>query len=125
MDGLKFRVKSEELKAHLAKRAEYHRTRAADKTAELGPLKEAMERIKQSGNPVSSAAYLMNVSNFKGLSNRGTYNVDPDAPVEALEADIKNHASKGHRFAFMSEHLFDGDYTLTSLELVELEFVTH
>jgi hypothetical protein len=46
IEGFKLKITSSELRYHCGARAEYHRSRAKQKTDELPKVKEAMEAIK-------------------------------------------------------------------------------
>ena len=110
--GLRFLSTSEELKNRLVARAKYHDERAAEKEAELPNLRETLGRIKAT-KPTTS------VSN-KTMSN---YQLDPDAPIEELEKDIKNHRNSGASFQYMADHLFSEDYDLEENDLIRLEIL--
>lgn len=112
IEGLKIRVRSDELKLHCAARAKYHETRANEKEAKLPELRRSLETIRETTSP-------------QGVSNmfKGSYHIDTSDPVEDLEHDIRDHRNKSLVFTFFAEHFFDDDYCLKEDDLVRLEIL--
>lgn len=116
IEGLKIRVTSKELNAHMTARADYHATRADTKEHELPGIKDAMAKLKSGLNPEAVA-----VMNKTGMSSG--YNLDPEGTVEALERDIRDHRNKALAFRYLGDHLFDEDYNLSEADLKRLEIL--
>ncbi len=117
IDGLRIKVGHEELADHLRERADYHRKRAADKTAKLPKLKEAMEELKAANNTTGQSAGQM--SKF----SNAIYSSDPDSVVEKLEQDIKYHKNTALVFDYFASHLFPDVYNLAEADLKRLQIL--
>lgn len=114
VEGLRFRVKAEELRTHCAAKALYHSERAADKLKAMPELLKSMEVINESIVAKQSAAR---------FSNKSSYAFDSESPAEELDKDIKKHQAKTAMFQWYAEHIFDGEYSLVAAELATLELV--
>lgn len=109
MKGVTIKIGTIELKALLLARAEYHRGRYAEKSAELPKLQEAVKVL----NP-----------QVRTVSVKSNYNADQDSFIEGLEKDIRIHDAKVRRFTFIAEHLaMDSDYELSLQDAEALELV--
>lgn len=117
INGLQFKISSEELVEHCQIRARYHTSRAEEKSKELPALKEAMDRIKNAGLAAPQELARMN----KMSMNSSGFN--PDDQIEQIQEDIKNHQNKALLFDFWSKHFFDEDYNLGESDLRRLEII--
>ena len=131
MDGLRYKVGHDELRAHCQARASYHSGRADEKTRALPELKAALELIRHKAPqqqvadvvPKESLSWLNEATGGPLLGPNYYARLDADGVLRDLEADIKNHESKAAAFRFAADHLFDQDYALSCGELVELEML--
>ncbi len=116
IDGLRIKVGHEELADHLRERAEHHRKRAAEKTAKLPKLREAMDELKAANNAAGQSLGQMSKSN-------AIYASDPDSVVEKLEQDIKYHKNTALVFDYFASHLFPDVYNLAEADLKRLQIL--
>lgn len=112
--GLKVRMKSKELAAHLRARADYHAKRSEEKTALVPQVEDAAAKIKAQAPAQVVAQFSKSAANYR---------FDGDDAVENLKADITTHNNKAVAFRFLAEHLFDHDYCLSQDDLVNLEIL--
>ncbi len=113
--GMKTRMTSIDLRAHMLARAEYHHKRHDEKAAQLPQIEEAVDKIKAS-SPATVVAQL-------GKGGNSAYRFDGDDAVESLKRDITDHNNKAVAFKFLAEHLFAEDYCLDRDDLVRLEIL--
>ncbi len=115
--GLRTRLSSAELKAHMLVRSAYHRKRHEEKAAQLPKIQSAVDEIK-----AQSPAQVVAQFSKSGSSN---YRFDGDDAIDQLKRDIDDHNNKAVAFAFLAEHLFPQDYCLERADLIALEILKH
>lgn len=112
VEGLKFKITSEELAKLMKERADYHEKRAAHKSDELPRLKASLETL-------TSAPAITSVSN-----KMSGYNTNPADVIEQVETDIKNHKNKSQSLRFLADHVVPKtSYILTENDLRSLEVI--
>jgi len=98
--GFQLDIKSDELKAHLQKKADYHKGKAESYARQLQGVKELM-----SEEPNAGLGQTVNADT--GLHNQYT-----------------SHAQRASFFQFCADHILPNEiYRLTESELAKLEFV--
>ena len=101
IEGIKIQMTTEKLLAHLTKRIDYHRTKAAF-------YKEQVEKLREGG-----------VKENMGVSND---------PTRSLLNSAEEHLGRAGLFSVLAEHLIPdatyilGDHDLTRLELISRHF---
>jgi hypothetical protein len=125
IEGVKIDVKSDEMKDVLAKRAEYHKTRASWYESQLKSLREAQgaiaAKIVEDAGDEEDEEMAANLSNAygKGSNFRG------DSPIDQLASKVKAHRARQAYFRFMSEHVIPGKtYRLKEDDLTRLELLS-
>lgn len=113
MEGLKFKVSSQELKSHLVDRAAHHRDKASEKEAIPDDIKKTIEASH--GN--------RSIANMVPTLAKSAYHANVSDSSGSLQRDIEDHQAKAAAFEFFASHLFDEDYTLREEELIRLELV--
>jgi hypothetical protein len=116
IEGLKFRVTSNELKVHFENRSVYHSGRAEEKAVEL-------EKLRQIADKLIPEVDAQNVSRMNKMSMGMGHNANPHDLCDSMESDIRNHNNSSLVFKFFSEHLFEEDYTLTEVDLQRIEIL--
>jgi len=104
IEGLKYRLTTEEFRGVLLKRMEFHAAKGRWYKEKIGILKEGGFDSELAQNKMSSLR---------------------SDPVEEFEKKIQKHADKVNEFAFMAQFLVLGeDYLLTSEDLREIGIVS-
>jgi hypothetical protein len=97
IEGLKIEIPTEELRQHIEGRSEHHRDKAEWYGGQVRSLRAG------------------------GLAESHVSN----DPVSSLERSELNHRDKAAFFAFLADHLIEGEtYRLTEDDLARLEFIS-
>lgn len=130
IEGMKFHVKGEELKALLTARSEWHKNRADALQVNLKQAEDGMSAASAAAQAAGSAKTNVyrrasaEVAYAAASAPRRSYGGNVEDPVAAIQSAITFHTNRAVALDFYSKHLVvDATYVLSESELLKYELV--
>lgn len=120
---VRFRIPSTEMRTHCKGRADHHKKRGDEKAKELPKFRASLDILRRRNvteTPTESVSSSLTGDFRWPDGGKSTAYANDEKTLEGIEREIENHAIMASRFAFYSEHIYEGQ--VFELNIGELEF---